>query len=462
MARYDLVIVGAGPGGYVAALRAAHMGAKVCLVERDEVGGTCLNRGCIPTKALIASAELLAKIRRSSEFGIGTKEVSFNLPQIMQRKKEIVSRQVQGIRHLLESNGIELVEGRGKLLSPNLVEIVQNGKRLGEVQASKVIVATGSEPAKIPQFPIDARNVLTSNEALEIEDIPRDLVIVGGGVIGCEFAGLFSEMGCEVTIVDILPKLLGTLPNIEARVTIQLEMILKRRGIKLLLGKKIEKIASQPDGMIISIEDGNELKAEKVLVCVGRQLNSQGVGLEELGVKIERGGIVVNRQMETNVAGVYAIGDVTGKMQLAHVASAQGIVAAENSLGNRSFLDYQTVPNCIFTTPEIAYVGLDREGAKKAGYEVKVGRFNFAFLGKAQIMGEAEGLVMIVAEEGTFRVLGMHIIGPHASDLIHEGALAVSQGLTTVDIAGTIHAHPTLSEILCEAARTVHDKAIHS
>ena len=462
MARYDLVIIGAGPGGYVAALKAAHMGARVCLVEREEVGGTCLNRGCIPTKTLIASAELLGKIGKSNEFGIKTRGVSFDLPQMMQRKREIVSRQVQGIRHLLQNNGIELAEGRGKLLSPNLVEISQNGKKLGEVEASRVIVATGSEPAKTPLFPVDGKNVLTSNEALEIEDVPKNLIIVGGGVIGCEFAGLFSEMGCEVSIIDILPKLLGTLSNMEARITIQLEMILKRRGIKLLLGRKIKRVVSQGGRVSVSMEDGSELKAEEVLVCIGRHLNSQGIGLEDLGVEMERREIVVNRQMETNVGGIYAIGDVTGQMQLAHAASAQGIVAVENCLGNRTFLDYQTIPNCIFTTPEIACVGLDREGAKKAGYEVKVGRFNFALSGKAQIMGEAEGVVMIVAEDKTFRVLGMHILGPRASDLIHEGVLAISQGLTTVDIAQTIHAHPTLSEILCEAARTVHDKAIHS
>jgi len=462
MARYDLVIIGAGPGGYVAALKAAHMGAKVCLVEREEVGGTCLNRGCIPTKALIASAELLGKIRRSNEFGIMTKGVSFDLPQMMQRKKEIVSRQIQGIRHLLQNNGIELVEGSGKLLSSNLVEISQNGKKLGEVEACRVIVATGSEPAKIPLFPVDGKNVLTSNEALEIEDVPKDLIIVGGGVIGCEFACLFSEMGCEVSIVDILPKLLGTLSNMEGRIRIQLEMILKRRGIKLLLGRKIRRVAAQGGRVGVFTEDGSQLSAEKVLVCIGRHLNSEGIGLEGLGVEMERREILVNKQMETNVVGVYAIGDVAGKMQLAHVASAQGIVAVENCLGNSSFLDYRAVPNCIFTTPEIAYVGLDREGANRAGYEVKVGRFNFALSGKAQIMGETEGLVMIIAEEKTFRVLGVHILGPHASDLIHEGALAVSQGLTTPDIAQSIHAHPTLSEVLCEAARTVHDKAIHS
>ncbi len=462
MARYDLVIMGAGPGGYVAALKAAHMGAKVCLVEREEVGGTCLNRGCIPTKALIASAELLGKIRRSNEFGIRTKGVSFNLPQMMQRKKEIVSRQVQGIRHLLQKNGIELVEGSGKLLSSHLVEISQNGEKLSEVEGSKVIMATGSEPAKIPLFPVDGKNVLTSNEALEIEDVPKNLIIVGGGVIGCEFAGIFSEMGCEVSIIDILPKLLGTLSNVEARITIQLEMILKKRGIKLLLGRKIKRVVTQEGRVSVFTEDGGELTAEKVLVCIGRHLNSEGIGLEDLGVEMERREILVNKQMETNVAGIYAIGDVTGKVQLAHVASAQGIVAVENCLGNRAFLDYQAVPNCIFTTPEIAYVGLDREGANRAGYEVKVGRFNFAFSGKAQIMGEAEGLVMIIAEEKTFRVLGVHILGPHASDLIHEGALAISQGLTTIDIAQSIHAHPTLSEVLCEAARTVHDKAIHS
>jgi dihydrolipoamide dehydrogenase len=455
-----LVIIGAGPGGYVAALKAAQLGAQVTVIEDTEVGGTCLNRGCIPTKTLLATTELLHKARHSEEYGI---EISGgivpNLSKIMDRKNKVVSTQVRGIRSLFKSWGVNLIEGKGMLLSPEKIEVKKKDGSTEIVGSDRIIIATGSRPAQLPLFPFNGEHILSSDDALTIRTIPKSLIIIGAGVIGCEFAFIFSELGTDVTMLEIMPRAISTE---DPEISEILERELKKKKIKLLTGIKVTEVKGQHDGIHVYLEENKELVAEKLLVSVGRTLNSDGIGLEATGIKKgQRGEIVVNETMETNIEGVYAIGDVTGNLLYAHVASRQGKIAAENIMGRTEKMDYSVVPSTIFTSPEIASVGLKENQAGEKGMKIKKGNFQFRTLGKAHVIGEITGFVKIVSDETSDRVLGVHIIGPHASDLIHEAALAIKAGLTTKDIAQTIHSHPTLSESLMEAAEDVHGEAIH-
>lgn len=455
-----LAVIGAGPGGYVAALEAARIGAEVTVVEDTEVGGTCLNRGCIPTKALLASSEAYAKAKEIEKFGLELKgAITPNLEKIMARKNKIVSTQVKGIRGLFKSWGVSLLEGRGTLLSPREIEVRKTDGSRETLKADKVIIATGSRPARIPAFPFDGINILSSDDALNIDEIPASMIIVGAGVIGCEFACIFRELGSEVTIVETLPRAVSTE---DTEISSLLEKELKKKGIKLLTGVSVDKVTVSGDGVTAAIGDAKELKARKMLVSIGRALNSTGIGLEEAGVsKGQRGEIAVDERMQTNVEDIYAVGDVTGGMLLAHVASKEGAVAAMNACGKDETVDYSTVPAAIFTSPEIASVGLREFEAEEKGIKVRTGHFQFRGLGKAHAMGEIAGFLKVVADYDSDRVLGAHIIGPHASDIIHEAALAVRKELTVKDIADTIHAHPTLSEGLMAAAEDVHGEAVH-
>jgi dihydrolipoamide dehydrogenase len=455
-----LTVVGSGPGGYVAALKAAQLGARVTVVEDDEVGGTCLNWGCIPTKTLIASSELLAKVRELDQFGINASgDISPNLPKIMERKNKVVGIQVKGIRGLFKSWGVELKEGRGLLISQNEVEVTLKTGGTERIQTDKIIIATGSRPAMIPAFPFDGKTVISSNEAITLTDIPKSLLIVGAGVIGCEFACIYRELGTEVTMVEMMERAVATEDH---EVSELLERELKKKKIKLLTGVKVDKIETGADGVHAFLSGGTEVVAEKLLVSIGRTFNSDTVGLEAVGIdKGKRGEIIVNGRMETNIPGIYAVGDVTGGMLLAHVASKQGIVAAKNSMGMDEVMDYTVVPAAIFTSPEIASVGLREQQAVEKGIQIKTGRFQFRALGKAHAIGEISGFIKIIADAATDRILGGHIIGPHASDLIHEIAVAMHHGLTAGDIADSIHAHPTLSEGIMEAAEDVHGEAVH-
>ncbi len=456
-----LVILGAGPGGYVAALRAAQLGAKVTVIEETEVGGTCLNRGCIPTKALIASAEAIDKINRAEEYGIEIKgEVICNLSKIIERKNKVVGIQVKGIRSLFKSWGVELLEGRGKLIDEKKIETALKDGTGRVVEGDNIIIATGSRPARLPIFPFDGKDVITSDEALNITGIPKGILIVGAGVIGCEFAFILKEFGAEVTIVEMLSHAVATE---DEEISEILERELKKRKIKLILNTKIEKVARNNEGSITAaLSDGKEIKVEKVLVSIGRALNTEDIGLEKLGIeKGSKGEIRVNDRMETNVKGIYAIGDVIGGIMLAHVASTEGIVAAENIMGHNRTIDYNIVPAGIFTMPEIGSVGLREQQAREKGIDIKIGRFQFRGLGKAHAMGEIAGMAKIIADAKTDKVLGLHIIGAHAADLIHEGAVAMRLGATAADIGATIHAHPTLSEAIMEASEALHNRAIH-
>ena len=456
-----LTIIGAGPGGYVAAIRAAQKGAQVTIIEDAEVGGACLNWGCIPTKTLIASAEALERVKKAAAYGIEVSgEVRFNLEKIRERKERVVSTQVKSIRTLFKNWGINLIEGRGMVLSPNMVRAVQKDGTAQDLATDKVIVATGSRPAQLPGISVDGERVMSSDDAVQLKRIPESLLIIGAGVIGAEFAFIYRAFGTEVTLVEMLPRALAT-EDEEISTIIEREM--KKAKITLVPNARVEALRQGDDGAIAAtLSNGQEIKAAHVLVSIGRSLNSEDIGLEAVGVeKGRRGEIVVNERMETSLPGVYAIGDVTGKMLLAHVASRQGIVAVDNALGGSSLMDYGVVPAGIFTMPEVGSVGLREKQAAEQGIRHKVGRFQYRGLGKAHAMGEIVGMAKIIADEATDRVLGVHICGAHATDLIHEGALAIRMGCTSAQLGSMIHAHPTLAEALMEAAEDVHSLAIH-
>ncbi len=455
-----LVVIGAGPGGYVAALKAAQLGAQVQLVEDTQVGGTCLNRGCIPTKTLLASAELLRRTRELQHFGLQLEgSVKVNLQRLMERKQKVISTQAKGIRALLKSWGVQLLEGRGMLLSPEKVEVQLRDGSTQVLQADRIILATGSRPAQIPTFPFDGKHILSSDDALELQELPQSLLIVGAGVIGSEFAFIFSSLGVEVVMVEMLQRAVATE---DEEISALLEREFKKQKIKLLKGVKVQRVEGHPDGVHAVLSDGTELKAQKMLVSIGRALNTQGIGLEAVGVKTgPRGEVEVDDRMQTNIEGIYAVGDITGKLLLAHVASRQGLVAAQNACGQQARMDYSVVPAAIFTSPEIGSVGLREQEARQQGIPYRVGTFPYRALGKAHAMGEISGFVKLIAHRDTDRLLGAHIIGPHASDLVHEAALAMAHGLKASQLAHTIHAHPTLAEALMEAAEAVHGQAIH-
>lgn len=454
-----LAILGAGPGGYVAAIKAAQLGAQVTIIEEGEVGGICLNWGCIPTKSFVASTELLAKTRRLEEFGIELKgEIVPSISKIIERKNKIVITQIKGIKGLFKSWGITLKKGRGFLVSPKEIVVTSKNGSQEKVEADSIIIATGSRPAQIPLFPFDGKKILSSDDALNL-DIPKSLLIIGAGAIGCEFACIYKELGSEVSIVEMLPRAIATE---DLEISELLERELKKKNIKLYTNVKVEKIDLRNDGIHAFLSDRREIVAEKILVSIGRAFNSDNIGLEVIGInKGNHGEIIVNEKLETTIPGVYAVGDVIGGFLLAHVASREGITAARNVMGGDDKIDYRSVPAAIFTSPEIASVGLREHQALEKGIKVKTGHCQFRALGKAHIMGEITGFLKVVSDETSDRILGVHIIGPHASEIIHEGALAIKTGLKTRDIIETIHVHPTLSEGLIEAAEDIHGEAIH-
>lgn len=456
-----LTVVGAGPGGYVAALKAAQLGAQVTVVEDYEVGGTCLNWGCIPTKALLSSVEMLHKARNLEHYGLDfSGEVRPNISRIMERKARIVSTQIKGIRSLFKSWGITLIQGRGTLRGPESVEVRRKDGTTEVIATDKIVVATGSRPAELPLFPFDGERIISSNDAVNLASIPRSLIILGAGAIGCEFGNIFRELGADVTILEVLPRALSTE---DAEISELLERELKKKKIKLMTSVKVAKAEKTPGGISVFLEGGERLEAEKLLVSIGRKLNSEGMGLEALGVaRGQRGEILVTESMETNVKGIYAIGDVVGGMLLAHKASKEGLVAAHNACGIEKKMDYSVLPAAIFTLPEIGSVGLREHEAEARGVPIRTGHFQFRSLGRSHAMGEIAGIFKIISDAKTDRVLGVHIIGAHASDLVHEGALAMKAGLTTREVADMIHAHPTLSEGLMECAEDVHGEAVHA
>ena len=455
-----ITIVGSGPGGYVAAIRAAQRGARVTVVEDAEVGGTCLNWGCIPTKTLIASTDALEMARHAADFGVELSgEVTYNLPKIRERRDKVVSTQIKGIRALFKSWGVDLIPGRGSLISEDVVRAVRKDGTTQDIRSDRIIIATGSRPAAIPGLPFDGNNILSSNDAVLMHEVPASILIVGAGVIGCEFAFLYRSLGSSVTVVEMLPRALS---SEDEDISSLIEKELKKAKIKLITGARIESMKGTAEGVTAVLSNGQEVQAAKALVSIGRALNTEGLRLEDAGLAAgKRGEVPVNDRMETTVPGIYAIGDVTGIMMLAHVASRQGIVAAENALGGSVRMDYAAVPAGIFTRPEIGSAGLREHQARERGMKISTGTFPYRALGKAHAMGEIAGIVKVIADAGTDRVLGVHICGAHAADLVHEGALAITMGATSKQLGAMIHAHPTLAEGIMEAAEAVHGNAIH-
>ncbi len=459
---YDIAVIGGGPGGYVAAIRAAQLGGKVLLVEKESMGGVCLNRGCIPTKTLLKSAEKWEDLKRCSEFGLTATGIGFDFGAVMARKNAVVDQLRGGIEQLVRSHGITVVQGTAVLTGANRLDVgnPDTGRR-ESYEARKIIIATGSKPGSVPVPGCDLPAVVTSDELLELTEVPSRLLVIGAGVVGLEFAALLRSFGCEVIIVELLPAIL---PGLDNDLVKRLGVILRKQGIKTLVGARVTAIEGAQAGLLVTVDTGKGIQqfpADKVLVATGRLPMLADLGLAAAGVAYDCAGIAVNARMETNVAGIYAIGDVTGQSMLAHVASAEGIVAAENAMGVSSLMDYSAVPACIFTTPEIASVGLTEQAALASGGAFKISKFNFAANGKAVSMAEPDGLVKIVAAADTGKIRGMHILGAHASDLIMEGTLAIRNNLTARDIAHTIHPHPTLAEVIMESAHGIDGDIIH-
>jgi dihydrolipoamide dehydrogenase len=463
-----IAILGAGPGGYVAAIRAAQLGGRVTVIESHALGGVCLNWGCIPSKALLSVVELGDKVKKAGDLGLLVQgPVTYDLARMVARKNTVVAGLVKGVSTLFKAWNIEHVQGTGSLRDRQTIGVTTVEGVSRDIQADAIVIATGSSWPNLPQFPIDGRLVLTSQQILDLELIPASLLIVGAGVEGCEFAALYSGLGTKVTIVELMGRVL---PLEDDDVSSTMERELKKRGVTVLTGTIVERLEQTPETITAHLKDGTQVLADKLLVSVGRGLNSKGIGLEQVGVQTgRRGEILVNERMETTVPGIYAIGDVVGKAMLAHVASAQGKVAVENIMGHQTAVRYDVIPAGIFTLPEIGRVGMTeqqaREQVQAAGQDsnqaLKIGRFRYAGLGKAQAIGETTGLFKVIAESASGRILGVHIVGAHAADLVHEAALAMQVGATVTQMAEMIHAHPTLSEGMMEAAEDVAGKAIH-
>jgi dihydrolipoamide dehydrogenase len=458
----DLAVLGGGPGGYVAALRAAQRGATVALVEQERVGGTCLNIGCIPTKALTTSTELLLKARRAGDFGLAIPSAEPDLPTLMAYKQTTVDGLVSGVEQLLKERKATLVRGHGRLVRLDTLQVTRGDGAISDIRARQIILAPGSITARPPIPGLDLPGVITSTDALEIAEIPASLVVVGGGVIGLEFACIYEALGSRVTVLEMLPTLLpgGTDEALAKR----LALILRRRGLAIHTGAAVQGIEPTANGLRVTFRDAKgegAVEGERVLVAVGRWPNTNGIGLAEVGVKLNGCAIAVDEYMATNIPQVWAIGDAVGGTMLAHKAMVEGRVAAENVTGGRLAVDYRSVPNVIFTRPEVASVGLTESQARASGADVKVAQSPFTANPRARILGEAEGLVKLVCEAGSGRVLGVHLLGTHVTDLIAEGALAVQMGATADDLAWTTHAHPTLPEAMLEAALGFRGAAIH-
>lgn len=455
-----IVIIGAGPGGYVAAIRAAQLGARVTVLEEQALGGVCLNSGCIPSKTLLGVIDLGERVRHAQLFGLNIEgAVGYDLARMVARKNDVVRGLVNGIGTLFKQWNITHLPGRGELASDRQVRITHIDGSASTIDADAIILATGSSWPQLPQFPIDGQRVLTSQDALDLTEIPRSVLIVGGGVEGCEFACLFSGLGSEVSVVEMMP---SVLPLEDEDTIATLTRELKKRKVQLFLKTQIIKWSAVDQGVQATLGSGEELVADTMLISVGRRMNSDRLGLDKVGVNTgPKGEILVNEKLETSVPGIYAIGDVTGKSMLAHVASAQGKVAAANAMGQPRSMNYDVIPAGIFTLPEIGRVGLTEAQARERGLSVAVGRFRYAGLGKAQAMGETIGQFKVIADERTKQIVGVHIIGSHAADLIHEAALAMHGGVPVTNLADMIHAHPTLSEGMMEAAEDVEGMAIH-
>lgn len=463
MDQFDAIVLGGGPGGYVCAIRLGQLGLKVACIEEEEVGGVCLNWGCVPSKALIANAHFVEKSKHIESAGISVSGLNVDVVKMQEWKGGVVKKMTGGVRGLLKANKAELVEGRGKIVDKNTVEVTLKSGETKRLTASKaIVVSTGSATIQVPGFEFDGKQVIGAREAVSLKEVPKRLVVIGGGVIGLELGMVYQTFGAELTVVELTPSLL---PGVDAECVKIVEAKITKRGGKVFKNTRAERLEKSGSGVtVITSTEGKEqrIEADVVLVAVGMKPRSRGIGLEEIGVEIDQRGFVKTDEFcETNVKGVYAIGDVSGVPMLAHKASKEGEVAAEVIAGKHAAKDWVTVPGIIFTDPEIATVGLTDEQAKAEGYATKVGKFPFAALARAVSIGETDGFVKVVTDTKSGRVLGIHIVGPSASDLISEAALALETVATAEDMALTIHPHPTLGEAMMEAAAASLGHAIH-
>jgi dihydrolipoamide dehydrogenase len=457
---YDVMVLGAGPGGYTAAIRAAQLDAKTVLVEKQDLGGTCLNRGCIPTKALIESVEAYLSLSHMEAFGVSVKDASFNAVKMYERKDQIVKQLRSGVEALVKSNNIELLRGETKFLTKNSVELTTGDKKT-KLDAKNIIIATGSVPVIIPIPGADLQGVVTSNEALAFATLPKSIAIIGGGVIGVELATVFAGLGVKVSILEMLPEVLIT---IDPEISAALKKILAAQNIDIFTSAGVKTITESGGLKKITYETGGisaSLEAEKVIMATGRKPCTEKLGLAEIGVKMEKARIIVDSTQRTSVANIYAIGDASSKIQLAHVAMAEGVVAADNATGHTAEMDYSAVPSCIYTNPEIACVGLSEKQAREKGIDVMIGRFPLMANGRAMTMGQTTGFVKILADRRDGGIVGAHLFGPHVTEMIAEMALAIRLEATLDEIKATIHPHPTLSECLFEAAHDATGECIH-
>ena len=454
-----IAVIGGGPGGYVAAIKAAMLGGDVTVIEKKKVGGTCLNVGCIPTKALLASSSMLMNIKEAKNFGINIDgKVNADFSAVMSRKDKIVDQLISGIEFLFDKRGINLVNGFGKLIDKNTIEVTKEDGEIEIIKADKIILANGSVPIVPPMFPYDKKRIITSDEVLGLSELPESMLIIGGGVIGCEIGQFFSTLGTEVTIVQRGEQLL---PFEDKDVVKQLQRQFKKDKIKVLLNSGVDSCEVVGDEVVSTLSDGKKVNTQYVLVAIGRRPNIENSGIEELGIELNRGKIVVNENLETSVEGIYAIGDLINTPMLAHVASKEGIIAVENAFGKSKTVDYTAVPRCVYTEPEVAAVGKTQKQLDAEGVEYNVGQFEFRGLGKAQSIGHTQGFIKVLADSED-KIVGASVVGPHATDLLTELSLAVHLGLTVEQVGDVIHAHPTLSEGLMEALHDVHDECVHA
>jgi dihydrolipoamide dehydrogenase len=459
--QYDVTVIGGGPGGYVAAIRAAQLGLKVGLVERDKLGGVCLNWGCVPSKALLKSAELYNAFKKSQEFGISHTGLTYDFSKIITRSRGVADRISKGVEYLMKKNKIEVIPGSAKLIGKNSIEVTKDGKVTETIKSKSIILATGGRPRSVPGVTIDRKKIITSTEAMSLPEQPKSLIVIGGGAIGVEFAYFYNSFGTKVTIVEMLPSIL---PIEDKEITKILDSSLKKSGIDILTNTKVENIKIDHEVTVtVSDKDGKkDVKADLALMAVGVQANIENLGLEAVGVKTERGFIIVNEFGKTNIDGIYAVGDVSGPPLLAHVASHEGIVAADHIAGKAKHgIDKSNVPSCTYCQPQVASVGLTEEAAVAKGYKVKIGRFPFRPLGKAMASGETEGIVKLIFDEKYGELLGAHIIGSEATEMIAELGMAKALETTWEELHNTMHAHPTLSEAVMEAAGQAFDAAIN-
>lgn len=462
MSDIDVVIIGGGVGGYVAALKGAQLGLKVVLVEKKQIGGICLNHGCIPTKALVSSAQIWENIKNADQYGLSAENISYDFKKIVKRKDQIVQRLTMGVQYLLKARKVQVIKGRAEILNPGEVAIYREEKEKEVLKSKNIIIATGSTVRKVGiEGEDNSESIIDADQALSLEQLPGKMLIVGGGYSGIEFASIFNSFGVQIEVVDILKRIL--LP-VDEEISDSLLELLKKRNICFSLNSRVQKIISENQKLSVIIESEafqKEIKTEKVLISTGRIPDFGGLDIQELGIELENGGIKVDQYMRTNIPGIYAVGDVAAKKMLAHVASMQGQVAVQHIAGIEKTMSYRVVPFCVFSNPEVASVGLNENEAREELSDVKVFKFPYRANGKALIMNEVEGYVKMISYGKKDIIAGIHIIGAHASDLIGEAALALQKGCTALDITETIHAHPTLPETIAETAEGILGYPLH-